>query len=136
MELFLKESYVEIYYDSELNAVYNKWITAPTSEEFKEGMNQTIEAFKKFKTGILIGDTAELGAIDPDDQEWSTTDWISRALPAGYRKFAVIISSDIFAKMSVEDTLTEVQTGNSTLEIQYFPSEEAARSWVKESEGL
>jgi hypothetical protein len=133
MKVFFEESFIRISYDQELNTVFSEWLTAPTSEEFRQGMNQMIEAFKEFNTGILMSNTANIGAIDPDDQEWSTTDWIARALPAGYKQFAVITSPDIFAQMSVEDTLTEVQLANSTLKIQYFDNEADARQWIKES---
>ncbi|MCC5920941.1 MAG: STAS/SEC14 domain-containing protein [Cyclobacteriaceae bacterium] len=136
MSKFVSNDFVDIWYDEEYKAIINIWKTPPTTDEFKEGMNQTIEAFKKYGTGVLISHTSDLGALDPEDQEWSTTDWISRALPAGYRKFAVITSPDIFAKMSVEETLTEVKTAHATLEIQYFPTEEEARKWIKESENL
>ncbi len=117
-------------YDEQLDAIVETWCTAPTSEEFRIGMNKIIDLMKANQTGALIGDTRELGAMSEEDQQWSFTDWLTRALEVGYHSFAVIVSSDVFAQMSVEDTLTEVQA-KTTVTIQYFDDEEKAREWIE-----
>jgi len=122
--------YFSAYYDAELDAIVETWVTSPTSEEFRTGMNKIIDLMAEHKTGALLGDTKELGALSEEDQQWSFTDWLARALEVGYHSFAVIISSDIFAQMSVEDTLTEVQA-KTTVTIQYFGDEDKAREWIK-----
>ncbi|MFP4294109.1 MAG: hypothetical protein ACLFQ0_20950, partial [Cyclobacteriaceae bacterium] len=111
--------YFTAHYDAELDAIVETWVTSPTSEEFRTGMNKIIDLMAKHKTGALLGDTKELGALSEEDQQWSFTDWLARALEVGYHSFAVIISPDIFAQMSVEDTLTEVQA-KTKVTIQYF----------------
>lgn len=121
--------YFQAYYDEELDAIVETWVTSPTSEEFRTGMNKIIDMMAHYKTGALLGDTKELGALSEEDQQWSFTDWLTRALEVGYHSFAVIISPDIFAQMSVEDTLTEVQA-KTTVTIQYFDDEEKAREWI------
>lgn len=121
--------YFQAHYDEELDAIVEKWVTSPTSEEFRTAMDKIIDLMAEYKTGALLGDTKELGALSEEDQQWSFTDWLERALKVGYHSFAVIISPDIFAQMSVEDTLTEVQA-KTTVTIQYFDDEEKAREWI------
>jgi len=122
--------YFQAHYDADLDAIVEAWITSPTSEEFRIGMNKIIDLMAEHKTGALLGDTKELGALSEEDQQWSFTEWLEKALQVGYHSFAVIISPDIFAQMSVEDTLTEVQA-KTTVTIQYFDDEEKAREWIK-----
>ncbi len=130
MKTYFNESFITVEYNEELNTVCPVWKEAPTSEEFRLGMNKVIEAMKEYNTGILKSDTAKIGAMDPEDGTWSATDWLDRAVKVGYRKFAVIISPDIFAQMSVEDTLNQV----NGVEIKYFPSDAEATAWIKETE--
>jgi len=123
-------TYFEAYYDDSVDAIIQTWKKEPTSEEFREGMNLLIELMNKNSTGALLSNTTSIGAISPEDQEWSYTDWLQRALTIGYHSFAVIISTEIFAQMSVEDVLSEVETGESKLKTQHFNSEEKAREWL------
>jgi len=130
MTVHLENSFIEISYDENINAIVNNWKTAPTSAEFRQGMNAAVEAMRRFDTGALISDTGKLGALSEEDQQWSYTEWLQQALQAGYHSFAVIVSPDIFAQMSVEDTLSQVQN----VTIQYFESYEEGRKWLKENE--
>jgi len=51
-----------------------------------------------FKTGMVIGDTTYLGAIHPNDQQWSATEWVQSALQVGHSKLALIIPADVFTR--------------------------------------
>lgn len=133
MKTDFSESYLSIDYDEALNAIYCSWRIAPSPSEFRQGMNNIIEAMKTHKTGRLMSDTAQIGALDPEDQEWSSSVWLEKAIKeANYSHFAVIVSSDVFAQMSVEDTLLTVQA-SSTVQIQYFESKEIASQWLMET---
>ena len=129
---YLDNSYVAIQYNESTNSVEIHWKTPPTSEEFREGMNHAIEAMKKHQTGALLSDTTNLGALSEEDQQWSYTDWLQRALAVGYHSFAVVVSPDIFAQMSVEDTLSQVQN----LTIQYFDTVAEGQSWLEEKSSV
>ncbi|SKC65232.1 hypothetical protein [Ohtaekwangia koreensis] len=87
---FEKDSFI-IRYDEGNHILIHEWKVFPTSQEFKEGTNILIAAFEHFKTGKLVGDVRQLGAVHPDDQQWILTDWISRARKAGFSHSATII---------------------------------------------
>ncbi|MGB3617758.1 MAG: STAS/SEC14 domain-containing protein [Catalinimonas sp.] len=123
---------VELSYEADVHAIFINWKTAPTSAEFRDGMNAVLDMMRKHNTGVLLGDTCNLGALNPDDQAWSFGPWLQEALSVGYERFAVVISPDIFAQMSVEDTLQEVQA-TTTVTIRYFDDLAAARAWLRET---
>jgi len=125
--IFFKDSYAEVTYDQAANAVTIVWTTSPTSEEFRTGMNKLIEAMETHKTGRLLTDSRNLGAISEEDQAWSLGEWVEKANKVGYEKLAIIISKDIFSKMSVEDIMDNVNEGVS---FQYFDDTETARAWL------
>ena len=123
----LDNSYLRVQYNQHTDSVEVTWKTPPTSEEFRTGMNQAIDSMEKHQTGSLLSDTTHLGALSEADQQWSYTDWLQRALATGYQRFAVVVSSDIFAQMSVEDTLSQVQG----VTIQYFDTFAEGQEWLQ-----
>ncbi len=106
--------------------IFVNWLTAPTSVEFRNGMDKLFETIRQTKTGKVVTDTRNLGAISTEDQTWSNTDWLSKAVGAGYNQIAIVISPDIFTQMSVEDIMSQVQG----LKIGYFDTVEKAAEWI------
>ncbi len=125
--IFFKDSYAEVTYDQVANVVTIVWTTSPTSGEFRTGMNKLIEAMETHQTGRLLTDSRNLGAISEEDQAWSLGEWVEKANKVGYEKLAIIISKDIFSKMSVEDIMDNVDEGVS---FQYFDDTETAKTWL------
>ena len=126
-----EKDYITIWYDKVNHLIVGKWKAEPTSAEFREGLNSLISAIEHFKTGKLIIDTTYLGVIHPDDQDWSVVEWGQRALKAGYSQTALIISSNIFTQMSVEETMNQFQEENP-FSFAYFNNMEDAIDWIKQ----
>jgi 3D (Asp-Asp-Asp) domain-containing protein len=84
-------------------------------------------------TGTLLTDTTNLGAINEEDQVWSYTEWLEQALVAGYDTLVLIMSSDIFAQMAVEDIMEQANAATKGRVVnQYFDNEQDARAWIKQ----
>jgi hypothetical protein len=131
MQNHFETDYVTTAYDKANHVVILKWKVAPTSVEFRDGLNSIISAMVHFKTGKLIADTTHLGVIHPDDQEWSATAWVQEALKVGYSQIALIVPSDIFTQLSVEDTLNMNKEETMDIPTGYFDTVEAAIEWIK-----
>ena len=68
--------------------------------------------------------------IDPEDQEWVNTDWLPRAIEAGYRKVAIIVPEDIFSQIAVDDIMEKARE-EAPVEDHYFTNLEEAKAWLK-----
>ena len=128
MQNYFETDYVTVNYDKGNNLIILKWIVAPTSDEFREGLNSLIAAMEHFKTGKLVTDTTYLGTIHPADQQWSATEWVQGAIKVGYSQIAIIIPADVFTQMSVEDTMSQV---DNPLPFAHFDNMETAIDWIK-----
>jgi len=128
MQNYFETDYVTVGYDKGNNLIILNWIVAPTSDEFREGLNSLIAAMEHFKTGKLVTDTTYLGTIHPADQQWSATEWVQGAIKVGYSQIAIIIPADVFTQMSVEDTMSQV---DNPLPFAHFDNMEAAIDWIK-----
>ncbi len=125
--IFFEKDYIEIKYSREDHILVLKWLAWPVSAEYREGMNTLIDAMKHFKTGKLIFNLTNAGALHPNDQKWSVFDWHDRAVKAGQSHIALIIASDIFIQIAAEDTMKDV-----TLPTASFDNMEAAIDWLKQ----
>jgi hypothetical protein len=124
--MFYSADFVNISEIKGKNAVKIYWTAAPTSKEFRMAMDKLIEALVYYKATKILSLNEGLGAISEEDQNWSNTDWFGRAIAVGYNKLAVILSSDIFNQMSVEQILSKV----AGVDIKYFDSESEAIAWL------
>ena len=109
--------------------IYIKWEFMIYEQLFRDGMNKLIDMMKKHKTGRVLSNVVELGALTENDQKWSVNDWLPRALAAGYSAIAVVISEELFGKMAVEDVLNDAAE-KSPIQIQYFDNEDIAAEWL------
>ena len=74
-------------------------------------------------------------AIDPEIQEWASTEVFLRLQAAGVRKIAFVLSPDIITQMSIEqqeDQTRDTHQMDMSKVLQSFDSEEAALEWIKE----
>lgn len=122
--------YLDIHYHDDINTVHLEWKTTPDSNEFKAGLNKGLELVKEKKAPNWIGDVRQMGAITEEDQQWSNEDWFPRALHAGLKNMAVLVSDDIFNQMAVDEIMKKVP--ETELTQQYFDDIKKAKNWLKE----
>ena len=126
MKTCFESELVHVKHDADKNIIIAIWITPPTSEEYREGINAVLQVIKDSGTGKVVWDCAGLGAISPVDQEWTIQDFHNPALEFGYSQAAIVLPVDIFTQMSVESMINEV--GN--FKTKYFDNTEEAIAWV------
>ena len=129
MKIYYDQDYVVVYYNADANAIVMRWKAASTSEEYRAALNALLAAIEHFKTGKVIAHTTHLGTIHPDDQTWSVTEWTIKAISAGYSHLAIVLPTEIFTKMSVEETMGQV---TEILRFSYFEGMDAAIGWIKQ----
>jgi hypothetical protein len=124
------EHYLAITHDASVPCVIMQWKSFATSQEFRKGLNSGLHMVNTHKVGNWLADLRKMDVIDPEDEQWSNTDWFPRALQAGIRKMALIPSEDVFNNMAVENIMSQV---TSNLQVHYFKDLESAKAWLKGS---
>ncbi|GAA0892125.1 hypothetical protein GCM10009122_18040 [Fulvivirga kasyanovii] len=128
MEIFFEKDFAKISYNSANSIIIYQWLVPPTDLEFKHGCEQMIEAIAHFKTGKVVVDIREQGTVAPYLLEWMTSDWISRAVAAGYTHGAIIIPTDVFTQLSVDEIMDTV---SKKVISRNFDGMEDAVDWIK-----
>lgn len=128
MNVYFESNYFIVKYSEATHAIVSKWITSPTSEEFRDGLEVLLQAMMHFKTSKMVSDTTYMGALLSKDQEWAASHWYMRASKIGFSHNAIIIPSDIFTEMSVQSTLDAIE--DKVTVTRYFDNLEDAIVWI------
>ncbi|WP_157637991.1 hypothetical protein [Flexithrix dorotheae] len=111
----------------------SKW--QPTSAEmvttdFKREMTLLIEHIKKFKAQYLLTLTNEMQfTISPELQEWVIGNIIPELQKTGLKKQAMIVPHEFFAKLSVEQTIHDINSTKRPI-TKIFSHKEGAMEWL------
>ena len=99
-------------------------------EIFKTEMVKLGEAFdSKQPEFVLINMLKFTFAVAPDVQDWVNKNVNSKLIEYKTKKLGFIVSSDLFTKISVEQTLEENE--GAQLTNKYFENETDALEWLK-----
>lgn len=90
-------------------------------------LNQAIELLKRYGTAKLLGDTRRSEVISVEDQDWSNNDWAKRAVEAGLKYNAIVLSEDIFGRLSIESIVDNAKV----VKVKYFDNVSSAKEWLK-----
>ena len=129
--IYFESNFLDISYDESINAVIMNWKSFTTFDELKQGLNKGLELLASKKARKWLGNVCKLGALGEDEQRWSNNDWFPRALAAGVKKMAVVVSTDIFNQMTVEEIMVKIP--EIDLNSQTFDNFDKAYYWLKAS---
>lgn len=123
----LGEVYFTSVFDDENGWIYNEWKGDLTVDEVIEACKVSLEFIEKEKPELVLNDNSRLTGSWDEANEWIAQNWMPRALAAGLKKFAHVISPDVFGALSAEELVTKV----SGFEMRIFENEEEAKAWLR-----
>lgn len=124
----LGEVYFSSSYDEANGWVYNEWKGDVTAEEVIEAAKLSLEYLEHEDCTRILNDNSQLEGSWDEANEWIAQNWMPRALSFGLKKFAHVISPDIFGALSAEEMVTQV----SDFEMRIFKDRAEAEAWLKE----
>ena len=131
MEQLFTTKECDIFYNSELGAVHTKWKGLFVSgEEFRKILNAMIDALTQKQSSTIIADAREMKVISETDRQWIIDDWYPRALAAGFRCQALVVTKNSFNEQAIKLIVTRYN--DEDVKTRYFLTPEEAATWVKE----
>ncbi len=109
-----------------------KWFPSTdyaTKEDFKVWNREIVRHIQEHQPKGMLSNTKDYKfTITPDLQEWSVTHIFEPMVAAGVRKLAMIVSSELFPQISLEQFVDEYE--EKQLTTKYFEDLEEARQWL------
>ncbi|TAE00569.1 MAG: hypothetical protein EAZ97_05530 [Bacteroidetes bacterium] len=98
-------------------------------EEYKQEFLNYLDIILKFRPKKIIPDTRDMFfLIDPELQEWTNQTIFPPSLEMGLNKAAFVISQEMIAQLSIEQTMEEYE--GVKFITRYFDDKEEAKAWV------
>jgi hypothetical protein len=119
-----------IFFDREINAVVMQWNGYATSDEFKEGTELMLHCLLENKACKVLADIKGMKIIGMEDQKWLDTNFLPRAIQAGFKAIAIIEPDYYFNKVAVESISYKVSKDKLT--INFFDDIGKAKRWLSE----
>lgn len=120
-------------FDAEAKVLETNWVIPQQlqSELFKKLMSIYFEAVRQYSPKKIFANlTYSFHIITLDVQEWIDENLSPIYEEIKLEKLAVCVSSDLFAQVSVEQTISE--SIYSVYQTKYFKEEKAAKAWLLE----
>ncbi|WP_027000131.1 hypothetical protein [Eisenibacter elegans] len=132
MEVY-KSDYQVIRFYAEQGIMAKQWTPDTLNMDevtFVSEVEKIAETAEQHKAQCIMDDTSKFAfPITPKLQEWVDTQVFPRFIAAGLKKYALLVSEEMIAQLSIEQTM-EGEKGEQAFEIAYFSEAEAAMKWL------
>lgn len=127
-----KSDYLQIDSFEEQSLLELTWASATedmTTEEYKNEHVELLEFMLAMKIEKILGNIKELAfVVNPKVQEWMNENIFVPAMKAGFSKLAVVMSTEFFSQLSIEQAMEE-EVGQQII-TKYFDDVEEAKEWI------
>ena len=132
MEVLLASDTLKVFYDEKNELLKQVWFTSMqtyTEDDYKRDMIILLDIVHKVKNKLSYVNTQQSTfVISPELQEWTNINIIKPTLQYGLKKVGFLVSSDLFAQISIQQTMEEEK--DSGFETRYFNKEEECIKWL------
>ncbi len=135
METVYESPYTKISFDQAKQIQIQVWKHTDdfTDELYKREVSANADIALGHKPKGLVSEaTLFEHIVNPDLQTWTTENFFAKLQKAGVKRYAVIIGTELFVQVSVEQTIEEAE-GIEGIVIRYFDDLEKAKTWVSQA---
>jgi hypothetical protein len=129
--VYFRNNYLTLYYHAAESLGHPVWTGFASGEEHRNSVLECVKLIQEKKPQRWLTDNRKMKAVRKADQDWFTTEIIPIMAASSLRKFAVIISEDIFNQMAVNNIYQQTTRINN-FEMKFFDNEVTALTWLKQ----
>ena len=135
MAILFKNNFIEVRYEPNEHIVVGSWQDTDketfTDSVFRECMLQWFEEVKKIGNVNVLADARKfLFTIGLNTQTWINENIIGLYPLHGVTKLGFLVSADLIAQISIEQTIEEKQ---QKFQVRYFSDLAEATQWLSKS---
>jgi hypothetical protein len=130
--LVKEESYLKVYHNKENNIITAQWIGFLKPEDVREGCEYIDQQIRKHNITNHISDQRKLKILSKDVQEYLVGECFPMWGQSGLKKIAVFVSSDLFAKVSVDKVNQNAIEKAGFITFGTFDKHEDCVQWLSE----
>lgn len=120
-----------VRYEPEVPGLFVRLDERITSEELHACLERLFELLQQYQVSKILWDISQLQPIPLNDQHW-IRQWTERAVQAGYRTAAGVMSVNAVMQLTNEQFAAHARSLGIT--VQAFMNPEEARAWLKDAQ--
>ncbi len=119
----------DIYFHKALKAVESKWKGLfMHTEQLQQIFDKIIEVLKAKQVSKAILDIRKMKVISGADQLWIINNWCPRAIDAGFKRQALVITTDSFSEVAFKNIVRHYN--HDKIRTAYFTGIKEAYNWA------
>jgi len=135
MKLLFNNTACKILYNSDLHVIQTQWRNVPVnSKTYRTVLNWLITGINVYDCPIIIADVRQINMIWKEDRKWTIEDWYPRAIKAGFRKRAFIVSENSFGCLAIKKIVESFNT--DSVETRFFKNFHEATLYVSSTSDI
>jgi hypothetical protein len=127
--VIFQNDHLTLWYYPELKIVHHQMVHAPTSEEFRELLSRGAETLERFGAIKWLSDDRGNTLLKPQDEEWADTEWLPRALRAGFKFWGIVLPQAAIGKLNLQRIASQHARRGVVSRIETMPY--PAFEWLK-----
>lgn len=134
MKVLHQSKHLIVKYDEVKSLFENSWFDSAnmSEEEYKNELVKYADLVVAHRPKNFLVNSSDFAfAVSPNVQLWIAENIFSRTMHPDAEKMAIIVSSDVFAQVSIEQTVEEASELLGKLNTRYFDVVEDAMKWLK-----
>ena len=128
--IHFQQPYATIEIEQDKDLLILTWHGFANSEEFRGTHNKALALARQFNLHYWISNMKDMKAIRQADQDWSVQEWLPQFLNQNIKKWAIIISDDMFNQMAMSSMMGKIRP-KLTYPVEYFQDLNTAKNWVE-----
>lgn len=125
--------FCQVEYWNDKTITYANWIgNGLVVEQIKEGAMLMLEYLRESKTTFVLNDTRHVIGSWDEANDWIANEWMPKAVEMGLRKFAHVVSDDLFAQLSAEFMEDNSKKIDGGFQMRLFDNLKEAEKWLSE----
>lgn len=125
----IQNEYATLVYHTDAKIVHHTFHQPIKGQHFRDVLNKGLEVFIKHGATKWLSDDRNNSALEPEDREWATNDWYTRAAKAGWKYWAMVVPNDIHGRMDVKGYIEQGFEGG--IRVMVFTNPQEALEWLK-----
>ncbi len=126
------DQFMTVHYDNQANIIKHVWKSTSadlTDDLFKKQLELFTKLIVDRKAKAVAADTRDfLFGLSVEIQEWIVANFFGLIIPAGVKKYALTVSSDMLTQVSIEQVIEDEKT--QSFATKYFDDFDKAFEWA------
>jgi len=120
----ISNDHAKLVYHPDVKIIHH---TLLGGEGFRDVLNTGVDTIKKYGAVKWLSDDRGISYL-PGDLEWSLTDWLPRAVKAGWKYWALVVPDDLVARVAVSPSVEACH--EQGVRVMVFSNLETAMEWL------